>query len=214
MARSRNRRGEGDRLRDDLLDATETLLAETGDERAVTVRDVVDRVGVTPPSLYRHFATKQDLIREAVARSFGALARAIQAGAGPAASRGDAPGALQGGCLAYLQWAHDEPGGYALLFTSRRETLLTPGGSSGTEAFDALVDGIAACQRAGVARDGDPREMALLVWAGLHGIASLNSARPAIDWPPLARMVDELLTGLVGLTDSDRPPAGGRANDR
>jgi AcrR family transcriptional regulator len=206
MARSRNRRGQGDRLREDLLDAAEELLAELGDERAVTIRAIVERVGVTPPSLYRHFETKEDLVREAVVRRFGALAQAVGAGAGPAAERGDPAGALRGGCLGYLDWAHREPGAYALLFHSRRETIVTSGGPSGTEAFGALAGGIAACQQAGLARDGDPHRMALLVWASLHGIASLTDARPAIDWPSMPTLVDDLLTGVVGLpsrTDAD-----------
>lgn len=198
MARSRAPRGEGDRLHDELLDAAERLLNETGNERAVTIRAVVDAVGVTPPSLYRHFDSKQDLIRQAVARRFGALARAIGEGAGPPAERGDAAGALRGGCLGYLTWAAREPGGYALLFTSRRDTRIADG-PSGTEAFDALIGGIAGCQQAGVARDGDPHRMAMLVWAGLHGLAGLTTARPNIDWPPLEQLVDDLLAGQVGL---------------
>ncbi|MCC5947927.1 MAG: TetR/AcrR family transcriptional regulator [Nitriliruptoraceae bacterium] len=203
MARTRAARGDGDLLRDELLDAAEQLLNEAGDERAVTIRAIVDRVGVTPPSLYRHFDSKEELIRQAVARRFGALARAIGEGAGPPAAAGDAAGALRGGCLGYLDWAASEPGGYALLFSSRRETLLSPDGPSGTEAFDALAGGIAGCQQAGVARDGDPQRMAMLVWAGLHGLGSLIGARPTIAWPPREQLVDDLLTGLVGL-----PPRG------
>jgi AcrR family transcriptional regulator len=199
VARSRNPRGQGDQLRDELVDAAEALLAETGDERAVTVRAIVDRVGVTPPSLYRHFSDKQELVREAVSRRFGALAQAIGAGAGPAAERGDAAGALQGGCLAYLEWARDEPGGYALLFTSRRDTMLDIDGPSGTVAFDALTGGVAACQQAGLAHDGDPARIAMLVWAALHGLATLAAARPGIDWPPSEDLVDDLLQRLVGL---------------
>jgi len=206
MARTRAPRGEGDRLHDELLDAAEALLNETGDERAVTIRAIVDRVGVTPPSLYRHFGSKEELIRQAVSRRFGALARAIGEGAGPPAERGDAAGALHGGCLGYLRWAEQEPGGYALLFSDRRDTHISDG-PSGTEAFDALTGGIAGCQQAGVARDGDPKRMAMMVWAGLHGLASLTTARPHIDWPPLEQLVDDLLTGQVGLTREPHEPA-------
>lgn len=198
MARSRNRRGEGDQLRDELLDAAEALLSEAGDERAVTIQAIVDRVGVTPPSLYRHFGSKQELVRAAVARCFGALAQAIGEGAGPALERSDAAGALRGGCLGYLRWARDEPGGYALLFAARRDTSVGDG-PSGTEAFEALTGGIVACQQEGLARPGDAEQMAMLVWASLHGLASLTAVRPGIEWPPTPRLVDELLAGLVGL---------------
>lgn len=199
MARSRAARGHGDRLRAELLDAAEELLNETGDERAVTIRAIVDRVGVTPPSLYRHFDSKQELVRAAVARRFGSLGQAIGEGAAPAAERGDPAGALRGGCLGYVTWAQQEPGGYALLFSSRRDTLASPDGPSGTEAFTSLVDGIVACQDAGVAHDGDPYRLAMLVWAGLHGLATLTTIRPNIDWPPIEVLIDDLLAGQVGL---------------
>jgi AcrR family transcriptional regulator len=99
MARTRAARGEGDRLREGLLDAAEHLLNESGDEHAVTIRGVVERAGVAPPSLNRHFDGKEELIRQAVARRFGALAQAIGEGADPPAAAGDAAGALRGGCL-------------------------------------------------------------------------------------------------------------------
>lgn len=205
MGRPRSPRGQGDQLRDELLDATEQLLTETGDERAVTIRAVVDRVGVTPPTLYRHFSDKRELVTEAVSRRFVALGAAIASRTGPFAEAGDASGALRAGCLAYLDWAREDPGGYALLFTTRRDTYL-PGGPSGTDAFEALAEGIAACQDAGLARDGDPRHLGLLLWAALHGIATLSTTRPHIDWPDNHQLTTELLTGLVGLPPHVQEP--------
>jgi AcrR family transcriptional regulator len=199
MPRPRSRRGEGEQLREELLDAAEALFNETGDERAVTIRAIVERVGVTPPSLYRHFASKEELVRESVARRFDALAAAIADGRAPGEAQEDPAAALRGGCLAYLRWGQQEPGAYALLFGSGRETLVSEDGPSGTEAFDALVRGIAECQQVGRARDGAPTYLALLVWSGLHGLATLTAARPNIDWPPDTILVDGLLTGLVGL---------------
>jgi len=205
VARSRSPRGEGDRLRTELLDATEQLLNETGDEREVTVRAIVERVGVTPPSLYRHYPDKQSLIREAVARRFGSLGAAIGAGRAPAEQAGDLAGALRGGCLAYLRWAQQEPGGYAMLFSARRDTVL-PGGPSRTAAFVSLQSGIEACQQAGLARDGDAFQQALLVWAALHGLATLTVNLAQIDWPKTEALVDGLLEGLVGLAPSSALP--------
>lgn len=199
MPRPRSRRGEGEQLREELLDAAEALLNETGDERAVTIRAIVERVGVTPPSLYRHFASKEELVRESVARRFDALAEAIADGRAPGEEQEDPVAALRGGCLAYVRWGQQEPGGYALLFSSRRETLVSEDGPSGTEAFDALVRGIVECQHAGRARAGAAPYLALLVWSGLHGLATLIAARPNIDWPPDTVLVDDLLAGLVGL---------------
>ena len=60
--RARARRGEGPRLREEILAAATRLLAETGDEEAVSIRAVAEAVGVTPPSIYLHFADKTELI--------------------------------------------------------------------------------------------------------------------------------------------------------
>ena len=54
--RRRARRGEGERLREEILVAARELLAETNDADAVSVRAVAERVGVSTPSIYLHYA--------------------------------------------------------------------------------------------------------------------------------------------------------------
>ena len=44
-------------------------------------------------------------------------------------------------------------------------------------AFEALVDIISAGIEAGVFRDRDPRELALVAWTSMHGMAMLLAAR-------------------------------------
>lgn len=198
MARRRNLRGEGERLREELLDAAEELLADAGDEREVTVRAIVERVGVTPPSLYLHFEDKAALIREVVARRFAALAEATS---GAAAEHPDDPvAALRAGVRAYLTWAQENPGGYAVLFSTHRETqLIRPDGTGGSEAFDNLVARVRRCQEAGLAAAGDPHLVATLIWSAEHGIATLSVARPHFAWPDIDLLVDELLERVVGI---------------
>ena len=60
--RHRARRGEGGRLREEILAAGTRLLLETGDDEAVSIRAIAQAVGVTPPSIYLHFADKTELI--------------------------------------------------------------------------------------------------------------------------------------------------------
>lgn len=214
MARARNLRGEGAQLRDDLLDAAEQLLAEHGDEREVTIRAVVGRVGVTPPALYLHFADKQALIREVVVRGFDDLARTTTAAA-QAAGEAGAVAALRAGVLAYLRWAEGHPGRYRALFDARRETqLLRPDGTGTSVAFDGLVARIAAVQAIGAARAGDPERIATLLWAAEHGLATLRVARDRFPWPPPEELVDGLLMTIVGIPPEALPtraPLGGAA---
>src|SRR5205823_3057114 len=68
--RRRAPRGQGELLREEIIDATERLLLETGDQDAVSIRAVAEAVGVTPPSIYLHFADKIDLIFAVCERHF------------------------------------------------------------------------------------------------------------------------------------------------
>src|SRR5688500_4008415 len=77
--RSRARKGEGPLLRAEILAATEKLLLATGSADEVSIRGVAEAVGVTPPSIYRHFPDKTTLIFEVSNRYFAALDDAIDA---------------------------------------------------------------------------------------------------------------------------------------
>jgi len=68
LRRRRAPRGSGDQLRDEILGAATDLLLETGDEKAVSIRSVSQRVGVTSPSIYLHFADKDALLDAVCAR--------------------------------------------------------------------------------------------------------------------------------------------------
>jgi AcrR family transcriptional regulator len=60
--RSRSRRGQGEQLRDEILAAAERILIETNDQTALSIRAIAAAVGVTPPSIYLHFADRNDLV--------------------------------------------------------------------------------------------------------------------------------------------------------
>ena len=60
-ARRRNRRGEGDRLREEIITAASQMIGEAGDDSALTLRGVARRVGIAAPSIYRHFTDVDEL---------------------------------------------------------------------------------------------------------------------------------------------------------
>jgi len=61
-----------------LLDEAQALFARRGVD-AVGVQEIVEAAGVTKPSLYHHFGSKEGLVRAVVDRGFGALHRALDA---------------------------------------------------------------------------------------------------------------------------------------
>src|SRR2546430_11150526 len=79
--RGRARRGEGELLRGEILDAADELLRATGSEAAVSIDAVAKAVGCTPPAIYLHFADKRSLIREVCERHFGVFRETLNAAA-------------------------------------------------------------------------------------------------------------------------------------
>src|SRR5690606_20456037 len=77
--RPRARTREGRQLGAEIVAATERLLLATGSSEAVSIRAVANAVGVTPPSIYRHFPDKTALIFEVVDRHFAELEARLDA---------------------------------------------------------------------------------------------------------------------------------------
>ena len=113
--RTRNRRGEGARLRDDILAAGVALLDETGDEQAVTLRAVARRVGIAAPSIYVHFADRQAILHAIAVTAFTELTDWIT-DARDAADAADPVARLRATCDAYLDFAEQRPQRYQVMF--------------------------------------------------------------------------------------------------
>lgn len=196
--RSRARRGDGDLLRGEILAATGRLLAQLGDEDAVSIRAVAAAVGVTPPSIYRHFADKDTLIHEVCAAHFREFDAFMQA-AGDGAP--DALGALLARAPAYVRFGLDHPEHYRVLFMARSTHGLDEDPDNpGTAAFAHLVGAVQAAIDEGALTAGDAVLYALGLWSALHGVTSLLISLPNFPWPEaedLARHVAR--TQLRGL---------------
>jgi AcrR family transcriptional regulator len=202
--RPRLPRGEGDRLRDEILEAAERLLLATGSEEAVSIRAVADAANVSVPSIYRHFGDKQDLIFDVCARHFERLQQALTEAVDAVAD--DPLEALRVAAIAYVRFAVENPEHYRIMFMGRSE--LTPERYAAdflidTSAFAVCVRSTQACADAGLFRDDLPPvyDVALALWAAVHGVASLAVAKPNLPGPPVdervATVVDICLRGVL-----------------
>jgi AcrR family transcriptional regulator len=118
-ARRRNRRGEGSRLREEIITAASQIIGEAGDDTALTLRGVARRLGIAAPSIYRHFTDAGQLKMAVVRRAFADFARARDAASGD----GDDPAArLLARCRAYTGFALANPGPYRYLFSQHAPT--------------------------------------------------------------------------------------------
>jgi len=189
-ARVRARKGEGELLRDEIIAATEALLVRTGDASAVSGRAIADAVGVTPPSIYLHFADKSELLYAVGEAHFAALDEAIEAAVAGATDPVDA---LSRRAKAYVRFGVENPEHYRILFMLRPTE--TPVGHENERSgpFEHLVEAVEAAMAAGVIPQRDAHLVATGLWAVVHGVTSLLIAKPGFPWPDVDLLLDHLL---------------------
>lgn len=186
--RRRAPRGQGAALRGQVLTAAMDLLRETGSEEAVSVRAVAQRVGVSAPSIYLHFADKQALLDAVCAEVFEALHVAMKT----ASSEADDPWeALRQQGIAYVRFALANPEHYRIVMM-RGPSQHDPSDEIASGAFGHLLDGVTTCIGLGVL-EGDPVDLGLKLWAAAHGLASLLITKPRFPWPPVDELVDSTI---------------------
>jgi len=186
--RPRNPRGEGARLRDQLLQATAELLNEFGDADRVSVRAIARRAGVSPTALYLQFPDRDALVAAAVDAGFAAFNAALLDAVG---TESEPARQLEAMGVAYLEFSQRQPALYATLFSARRPPAGGPEDFDRDLAFEGLVHRLRAYDP-GLDADG-ARATALVVWASLHGFAMLRAARPHLGWPPAEDYVHSTL---------------------
>ncbi len=177
--RRRAPRGSGELLRGEIIAAARECLAQHGDADAVSIRAVAAHTGVTPPSVYLHFADKEALLDAVAADMFADIGAAMR----EAAQGVDHPlERLRRQGLACVRFARENPEVYRLATMHVR----TGAGSSDEvlrgSAFEQISATIADCMRAGIFAEGDPMPLALELWAAAHGIAALLIAKPYLPW--------------------------------
>ena len=189
-SRGRSPRGEGDRLRAVLLEAATALLSEKENPEEVSVRAVTARAGVSPTALYLHFEGREELVRAVSEECFAGLGAELRAAA---AAAGEDPRArLVAMGHAYLRFARERPGHYAVLF-QRHVTKAAPeeeeGPKIGMDVFELLVEAIRAC---GVGEE-DAFDDGILIWMSMHGRVSVASAMPDFPFPDEDRYLELLV---------------------
>lgn len=188
--RSRNRRGEGRLLRTEILAAATELLDTSGDERAVTLRAVARRVGITAPSIYPHFAGQAAIVAAVVQQGFADLADQLRSAVDAA---GDDPShRLDAACRAYVDFADSHPERYRTMFGGSHHPLGEDGDGGatygdpatlGAEAMRILTDTLTDCVAAGRSTSANPGADASVLWVGLHGLAHQHAVVTSYPWP-------------------------------
>jgi len=208
--RRRNPRGQGDRLRADIIDAASGLLADPA-APPLTLRGVARAAGVAATSVYLHFADTDALVLAVAEQHFGEMADAQQAARDAAATPRAAVRAM---ALAYCEFGLANPGLYQVMFTRPLPPVADLRHIPGRRAFEQRTAAIAAVlDDTGPDVTGDPHDpdgpafrASALLWQFLSGAVNLRISRPVFPWPPL----EETVTAVVDRILDGAGPAGDR----
>ena len=194
-ARSRNRRGQGELLRRDIIDAALRMLNELGDDEALSLRAVAREVGIAATSVYIHFADRDELVFAALEQCTADLIRDLDQAE---ASGGDDPVEQLRARLLFLStWTSEYAGLYKVLHEStlnRRMHLIFK-----AELATRATAAVQRCMDAGLAPAGDAAVVAFDLRAAVHGAVSIRINEPEADLPPLRGQIDRFLVKLVGV---------------
>ncbi len=199
--RTRSRRGEGAELRTEILDVAEALLYETAEAEAVSIRAIGHRVGVSAPSIYRHFPDKDELIRAVCLRGFERMHQLFDQ---RLAGIDDPIERIMCLARAYADFGLGNPAQYRVLLMSpniSHHDSATPAPSFDDRAEEMgglhrLVTTVEAAMDAECFARQDPWPIAFTLWSAVHGIVSLRIVEPNLPWPPVDQQLNMLFTLL------------------
>jgi AcrR family transcriptional regulator len=189
--RRRNARGSGEQLHDEIVLAAKKLMAEADRADDVPVRAVADAVGVTSPSIYLHFADKQELLNAVVVDVFRELDEEMLA-AGRAESSPMAR--LRAFGMAYVRFAVRHPQHYRLAMLDACAGPMTEVDEIiASSAFAHFHETVQECIAAGVFPGGDALTITFDLWSAAHGVAGLLIAKPYLPYGTVDEFADRAL---------------------
>ena len=158
--------------REAIIAAGRELVVDGGLE-GLSLRRLAARLGVTAPALYAHVRDKQDLLRAIAEIEFDRLVARFDA-----VEAADPIARIRAHGRAYVEHAREQPELFRIMFLFPPEAIPSdvpdevrlPGA---TKAFAAAAGAIDDAVRSGALEADDPLLLALTLWSGVHGVASV-----------------------------------------
>lgn len=189
-----------DAARDRICDAALTLFDRGGIE-AISMREIAGVIGASPMMPYKYFPTKDHLLQELRTRAFQNLEAVLRSGLSAGSGARER---LERMLLAYLEFGLTDRRAYRLMFDywayDNPSRMLEDFGDAirrQSGAWNVLLEGVEDY----LGEEGDPMTTAHLIWAGVHGLVSLEASRKLVmgrDFEQLmAPMVQAIMAGLA-----------------
>jgi len=165
---------------------------------AFSLRSVSAAAGLTPMAVYRHFSSKEELLKEAGREAFATWQRRVES-----IRTTDPMEWMSQAARLYVLFALDEPARFDACFVLRTgvERRFPRDFRAGKSPVGSMIVArVEAAQAAGVLIAADALEVAMVFWAQLHGLTLLHrSGRMAMSRSAFlalaARNVEVMLAG-------------------
>ncbi len=191
MARPQLSQVEVDRFREASSAAALELVNEEG-VASLTLRRLAKRLGCSYAKPYSYYRDKEHLIDAVRGRAFDLLTAFMS----EAAEAGDLT------VETYLRFAFENPEAFRVMFELRQDFVSDETRAAQARAWKVCAqpfhDAVASGELV-----GDPELIAHVVWAALHGLASLALANQL----HLGKSLEEVAAGLGAVVDGFRPGA-------
>jgi AcrR family transcriptional regulator len=173
-----------EKLRASILDAARTLFVERGID-AVSMREIAKKINYSATTLYHHFADKEALLQAVCDEDFLKLASGMH----QVMQLPDLIARIQALGKGYAMFALQHPNHYRLMFMTPR-TPCNPDitsiqqGNTEQDAYAQLKLVVQDAFDAGLFRPEitDAELIAQTIWAGIHGVCSLQIALGQEGW--------------------------------
>jgi len=207
MGTLERRERERSETRDKILDAARELFVNEGYD-GVTMRKVAEKIEYSPTAIYVHFHDKEQLFLELCHSDFRRLAESFV----QLAQIADPIERLRRIGYAYMEFGLENPNHYRMMFMTSHPPI--PDGTEKEmgkgnpeeDAYAFLRQTVQEVMNAGAFRpeQTDADLLAQTLWAGVHGVVSLQIAKCTDDWVPWCAfkqrgelLIEGLLHGLL-----------------
>jgi AcrR family transcriptional regulator len=157
-----------------ILRAAHRLFDREGAD-AVTMRRLAEQVGITPMAIYRHFPSREALLKRLSDDSFDTVAHDWEARATHPDILKRLPALLE----PYLDYALEHPHLFDHAFSVRRDDARRfpeDFRARRSPTLNVVADAVAEGVRCGALKPDDPWDVAMSLWAHAHGLVALYRA--------------------------------------
>jgi AcrR family transcriptional regulator len=187
-----------DDLRAKILAAAAELFVERGHE-GMSMRQLAERIGYTPATIYLHFENKDALLFALLDEGYRDFGERMAA----AAAEPDPLARLETLGRTYIAFGLENPTHYQLMFMRRADFLQAKlaARADHIDAFEVLQTAVAQALAAGVLQPANPLAASIALWSTVHGLIGLLLIAPTFEPAMRQEIIDTtlrtLLTGIA-----------------